>query len=50
MAGNQVNDTEGGQVDFDTHARDYVRVMGLLKWSAIVGAITVFLIMLIISN
>ena len=50
MAGNQANNNEGGQVDFQTHARDYGRMIGLLKWGAVVSLIIGLFVMIIISN
>lgn len=50
MAGNQVENNEGGQVDFRTHARDYGRMIAMLKWGAIISFIVAMLILVIISN
>ena len=44
-----VTSDEAGEVDFNVHARDYSRVMKLLKYSAITALIVAFLILLIIS-
>jgi hypothetical protein len=46
----QVNENGGGQVDFEHHARDYTRVISMLKWGAIVSFIVAMLVLLIISN
>lgn len=46
----QVNENGGGQVEFEHHARDYSRVMSMLKWGAIVSFIVAMLVLVIISN
>ena len=46
----QVNENGGGQVDFEHHARDYSRVMSMLKWGAVASFIIAMLVLLIISN
>lgn len=46
----QVNENGGGQVDFEHHARDYSRVIGLLKWSAIASFVVAMLVLVIISS
>jgi hypothetical protein len=50
MAGNQANNNEGGQVDFQSHARDYGRMIWMLKWGAVVSLIIGLFVMIIISN
>ena len=50
MAGNQVNNDDGGQVDFKTHARDYSRMIAMLKWGAVASLIVAFMVLIIISN
>ena len=40
---------DAGEVDFNVHARDYSRVMKLLKYSAISALIVTFIVLLIIS-
>ena len=45
----QVSHSEAGEVDFNVHARDYSRVMKILKYSAITAFVIAFLILLIIS-
>lgn len=50
MAGNQVNNDDGGQVDFKSHARDYGRLIAMLKWGAVASLIVAFLVLIIISN
>ena len=44
-----VTSGEAGEVDFNVHARDYSRVMKLLKYSAIAALIGAFIVLLIIS-
>lgn len=39
-----------GPVDFKTHARDYTRVMALLKWGAVVAFIVAMIVLVIISS
>lgn len=46
----QINDNGGGEVDFQHHARDYSRMIKMLKYGAIASLIVAFLVMLIISN
>ncbi|MFC7537579.1 aa3-type cytochrome c oxidase subunit IV [Sphingomonas sp. GCM10030256] len=50
MAEHQINQNEAGQVDFDVHARDYTRMIKLLKYGAIASVILAFLVLLIIAN
>ena len=50
MAGNQVNNNDGGQVDFKSHARDYGRMIAMLKWGGVAALIIGFLVLIIISN
>ena len=50
MAGNQVNNNESGQVDFKSHARDYGRMIAMLKWGGVAALIIGFLVLIIISN
>ncbi|WP_205481827.1 hypothetical protein [Sphingomonas arenae] len=50
MAGNQVNNNDGGPVDFKSHARDYERMIALLKWGAVAALIVGLLVLIIISN
>jgi hypothetical protein len=38
-----------GPVDFKAHARDYSRVMGMLKWGAVASFIIAMLVLVIIS-
>lgn len=45
----QLSHHEAGEVDYNVHARDYHRVMKLLKYGAIAAVIAAFLILLIIS-
>lgn len=49
MAGNQTGH-EGGQVDFKTHARDYGRMIAMLKWGAVAAVLIGFLVLIIIAN
>ena len=46
----QVNENGGGQVDFEHHARDYSRMISMLKWGAVASFIVAMLVLLIISN
>jgi hypothetical protein len=39
-----------GPVDYKAHARDYGRVMGMLKWSAIASFIIAMLVLVIIAS
>lgn len=50
MAGNQVNKDEGAQADFKSHARDYGRMIAMLKWGGAAALIIAFLVLIIISN
>ena len=38
-----------GPVDYKAHARDYGRLMGMLKWGAIASFIIAMLVLVIIS-
>ena len=49
MAGNQTGH-EGGQVDFKTHARDYGRMIAMLKWGAVAAVLIGFMVLIIIAN
>lgn len=46
----QSHENSGAEVDFEHHARDYSRVMSMLKWGAIASFIIAMLVVLIISN
>lgn len=46
----QVNSNGGGEVDFQHHARDYSRMIKLLKYGAVISLIAAFLVLIIISN
>ena len=46
----QINENGGGQVDFEHHARDYSRMISMLKWGAVASFIVAMLVLLIISN
>ena len=46
----QISENGAGQVDYEHHARDYSRVMGMLKWGAITSFIIAIIVLLIISN
>ena len=46
----QVSNNEGAQVDFQHHARDYSRMIKLLKYGAIASLLVAFLVLIIISN
>lgn len=50
MAGNQVNNNDGGPVDFKSHARDYSRLIAMLKWGAVAAFVVAMIVLLIISN
>jgi hypothetical protein len=50
MAGQQVNNNEGAQVDFTSHARDYGRLIALLKWGGLAALVIALVVLLIISN
>jgi hypothetical protein len=46
----QVNENGGGQVDFEHHARDYSRMISMLKWGAIASFIVAILVLIIIAS
>jgi hypothetical protein len=46
----QVNSNGGGEVDIQHHARDYSRMIKLLKYGAIISLITALLVLVIISS
>lgn len=46
----QVNENGAGEVDLQHHARDYSRMIKMLKYGAIASLILAFLVLLIISN
>jgi hypothetical protein len=46
----QVNENGGAQVDFEHHARDYGRMIGMLKWGAVASFIIAMLVLIIISS
>ncbi len=46
----QINEDRAAEVDFQHHARDYGRMIKMLKYGAIASLILAFLVMLIISN
>ncbi|URD61616.1 hypothetical protein M8312_03650 [Sphingomonas sp. KRR8] len=44
------SDENTGPVDFKSHARDYAKVMGLLKWGAVAAfLIAAFVVVLLAS-
>ena len=43
------SDPTGGPVDFKVHARDYAKVIGMLKWGAIASFIIAFAVMIILT-
>lgn len=45
----QVNENGAGKVDLEHHARDYGRVIGMLKWGAVIAFVIAFIVLLIIS-
>jgi hypothetical protein len=44
------SDENTGPVDFKVHARDYGRVMVMLKWGAVISFIIAMLVMLILAS
>jgi hypothetical protein len=44
------SDENTGPVDFKVHARDYSRLMGLLKWGAVASFIIAMLVMVILAS
>lgn len=44
------SDEHSGPVDYKAHARDYAKVIGMLKWGAIVAFIIAMLVMIILSR
>lgn len=46
----QAQDNGGAQVDYEHHARDYGRLIGMLKWGAVAAFILALLVMIIISS
>lgn len=50
MAENKTSKGEAGTVDFNVHARDYSRMIWMLKYGAIAALIVAFLVLLIIAN
>ena len=44
------SDDTSGPVDFKVHARDYAKVIGLLKWGAVVAFILAFAVMIILAS
>ena len=46
----QVNENGGGQVDFEHHARDYGRMISMLKWGAVASFIVAILVLIIIAS
>jgi hypothetical protein len=44
------SDENSGSVDFKVHARDYSRVIVLLKWGAVVAFIIAMLVMVILAS
>jgi hypothetical protein len=46
----QVSNNEAGQVDFQHHARDYSRMIKMLKYGAIASLLIAFLVIIIISS
>jgi hypothetical protein len=46
----QVQDHGGAEVDFEHHARDYSRMISMLKWGAIASFIVAMIVLVIISN
>lgn len=46
----QIDNNGGGQVDFQHHARDYTRMIKLLKWGAIAAFLVALLVMIIVSS
>jgi hypothetical protein len=39
-----------GPVDFQHHARDYVRVMAMLKWGAVAAFLIALLVMFLLAS
>ena len=46
----QVNENGGAQVDFEHHARDYSRMIAMLKWGAVASFILALIVLIIISS
>ena len=46
----QVNGNGGAEVDFQHHARDYTRMIRMLKYGAIIALIIALFVLIIISS
>ena len=44
------SEPDNGPVEFKQHARDYTRVMAMLKWGGIAAFIIAMLVMVIIAS
>lgn len=44
------SDDTAGPVDFKAHARDYEKVIGMLKWGAIIAFIIAMLVMVLLAS
>ena len=44
------SDENNGPVDYKAHARDYGRLMGMLKWGAVASFIIAMLVLVIIAS
>jgi hypothetical protein len=43
------SDENSGPVDFKVHARDYAKVIGMLKWGAVIAFILAMLVMVLLA-
>lgn len=46
----QIGTNGSGEVDFQHHARDYSRMIRMLKYGAVISFITAFLVLIIIAS
>jgi len=46
----QTSEPDNGPVEFKRHARDYTRVMAMLKWGGIAAFITAMLVMVLLAS
>jgi hypothetical protein len=44
------SEENSGPVDFEHHARDYGRVMAMLKWGAVVAFLLAMLVMILLAS
>jgi len=44
------SEPDDGPVDFKRHARDYTRVIAMLKWSGVAAIIIAFIVMILLAS